>query len=245
MNKLLFILILFSGNLLAQYSNSNNQLQYVSGLQIKDNGEVLYNKKKWNKRIERKQNRVLIINDEKTQTNNYNEGPIKIPKHKNKVEVKYKNIKADELEVEYVFQGVREEKNDVTSLTNYQDKKIINFTQCVGKKCLTLTENFCAELNKNIGMDQKAAVEAAKQCLSFSKGMASFNPEDPTIKDLKKIHNNNLSAIDGRLTEFFDYKSNLGTSTEFELEKMISLGQENQDYFNLLISVLNTCDKNF
>jgi hypothetical protein len=238
-------MLLVPHTLFAQYSSSNNQLEYVSGLQIKEDGEVIYNKKKWSKRSRKKQDLVIMFNSKKIQTNTWDEGPVKIAKRKNKVEVKYKDLKAKELEIEYVFQAAKEEKNDVTSLTNYQDKKVTNFTQCVGKKCLTLTEKFCAELNANIGTDKKDAAEKAKQCLSFSKGMGNFNPEGALIKDLKKLHTDNLTAIDGKLDKFFDYESNLKSNTEFELITMIGQGKDNENYFNLLIEVLNACEKNF
>lgn len=245
MNKLFFILLMLPISAFAQYSSGNNQLEYVSGLQIKEDGDVLYNKKKWSKRSKRKQDLVILFNDKKIQTNTWDEGPVKIAKRKNKVEIKYKDIKAKDLEIEYVFQAAREEKNDITSLTNYQDKKVINFTQCVGKKCLTLTVKFCGELNTNIGTDNKDAMAKAKQCLSFSKGMSSFNPEGALIQDLKKLHTDNLTAIDGKLDKFFEYKTDLKSNTEFELASMINLGKENENYFNLMIEVLNACEKNF
>lgn len=245
MKILLFVLLFIPQVLFAQYSSANNQLEFVSGLQIKEDGEVLYNKRKWSKRSKKKQDLVVLSNDKKIQTNSWDEGPVKIARRKNKIEIKYKDLKAKELEIEHVFQAAREEKNDVTSLTNYQDKKVINFTQCVGKKCLTLTEKFCTELNTNIGTDKKDAVAKAKQCLSFSNSMGNFNPDGPLIKDLKQLHIANLNAIDGRLHKFFSYQSNLKNNSMFELETVIKQGKDNADYFSLLIEVLNACEKNF
>lgn len=245
MKIFILFVMLAPHTLFGQYSGANNQLEFVNGLQIKDNGEVLYNSKKWSKRSKKKQDLIILFNDKKIQTNTWDEGLVKVARRKNKIEIKYKDLKAKELEIEHVFQAAREEKNDVTSLTNYSDKKIINFTQCVGKKCLTLNEKFCQELNTNIGTDKKDAVAKAKQCLSFSKGMGNFNPDGPLIKDLKQLHSDNLTAIDGRLNKFFSYQSNLKANSQFELETVIKQGQDNADYFTLLIEVLNACDKNF
>jgi hypothetical protein len=245
MKIILLILCLAPISALAQYSSGNNQLQYVSGVQVKEDGEVIYNKKKWNLRRKKKENIVVVFNDEKILTNDWNEGSIKIPKKKNKIEIKYKDLKAKDLEIEYVFQGAREEKNDVTSLTNFKDQKVINFTQCVGKKCLTLTEGFCAELSKNIGVDKADALAKANQCMSFSGAMGNFNPSNPLISDLKKVHFDNLGSIDNRLSDYFEYESKLNESNEFELATVIQQGKENQEYFKLLIKVLTSCEKNF
>lgn len=242
MKSLIIFFLLISTSAFAQY---NNQLMFVNGVQIKEDGEILYNKKIWDQKTKKKQNIILIENDKKIQTNSWDEGPVKILRKKNKIELKYKNINSKELEIEYVFQGAREENADFTSLTKFEGKKVINFTQCVGKKCLTLTPVFCQKLKENMGQDSNAAIEKAKQCMSFSRAMGNFDLQSPIIQDLHQVHIENLSSIDVRLNDYFEYKSNLSNNNEFELEKVIKLGDANQEYFNLLIQVLNSCEKNF
>lgn len=226
----IILLFLFSLPTFAQY---NNQLQYTSGMQIKDDGEVIYNKKKWDLRKKRKDHLVVMSNDKKIE-----EG-VNIKKNKNKIEVKYKDLKAVNKEVEYVFQGARGEKHDIASLTNFDDGKIINFTTCVGKKCLSLTPAFCQELAKNVDL------ESAKQCLSFSKAMSAFKGNNLIISDLKEVHKTNLGHIDSKLNEAFNESSNLTSSNEFELERLVQIGSSTEDYFELLVNVLNACHKNF
>lgn len=244
---ILFLSVCVSSQAFAQYMSGNNQLQYASGMQIKDDGEVLINKKKWDLKKKKKENLVVVTNDKKYETNTWEEGPIYIKKHKNKIEVKYKDLKAEKLEVDYVFQGAREEKNDVASLTNFKDQKISNFTTCLGKKCLTLTQGFCDKLSTNIGSQSKDnATLKAKQCLSLSNAMASFKGNNLVIGDLKKVHEDNLKVIDEKLQSYFNETSDQPSANkEFELERMIKLGDKNQDYFELLIQVLNSCQKNF
>ena len=246
MTKMMLLFVFISLPAFGQYLNGNNQLKYSSGLQIKDDGEVLINKKKWDLRKKRKENSVTISNDRKYETNTWEEGPVRFKRHKNKVEVKYKDIKAENLEVEYVFQGVREETNNLASLTNFKDGKVSNFTTCVGQKCLSLTKDFCDKLTANIGTEGKEdAMEKAKQCLSFSNAMATFKGDNYVIKDLKKVHEENLQTIDSKLVSYFNEPSNLATSKEFELERLIELGDKNQDYFQLLIQTLDSCQQNF
>lgn len=247
MIKIVSLLLIVSSPVFAQYLSGNNQLQYSSGMQVKDDGEVLINKKKWNLKKKKKDHLVIVTNDKKYETNTWEEGPVYIKKHKNKIEVKYKDLKAEKLEVEYVFQGAREEKNDVASLTNFEDQKISNFTTCVGKKCLTLTQGFCDKLSTNIGTQSKDdAIEKAKQCLSLSNAMGSFKGNNLVISDLKKIHEDNLKVIDQKLASYFNETADQPSANkEFELERMIKLGDKNQDYFELLIQVLNSCQKNF
>lgn len=218
---------------------------FVNGVQIKEDGDILFNKKIWDQKTKKKQNIILIENDKKIQTNSWDEGPVKIPKHKNKIEIKYKDINSKELEIEYVFQGAREEKGDYTSLTKFDGKKITNFTQCVGQKCLTLTQKFCQKLKENMGQDSNAAIDKVKQCMSFSRAMGNFDLQSPLIQDLHQVHIENLTTIDGKLNDYFEFKSNLSNNNEFELEKVIKLGDANQEFFNLLIQVLNSCEKNF
>jgi hypothetical protein len=246
MIKIIVLVFFISFSAFAQYMEGNNQLKFTSGMQIKEDGEVLINKKKWSIKKKKKENTVTITNDRKYETNTWEEGPINIKRHKNAVEVKYKDIKAKDLEIEYVFQGAREEKNDIASLTKFADQKISNFTTCAGKKCLSLTKDFCEKLSTNIGSQTKTdALAKAKQCLSFSNAMASFKGNNLIVQDLKKVHEENLRTIDTKLASYFHEHSKLSSDHEFELERMIQLGDKNQDYFELLIQVINSCEKNF
>lgn len=246
MTKLLLICMFVSMPVFGQYLTGNNQLKFSSGMQIKDDGEVIYNKKKWDHRKKRKDNAILLMNDKKLETNTWDEGGIVIRRHKNKIEVKYKDLKADKLEVEYVFQGARDAKVDYASLTNYKDEKVSNFTTCVGKKCLSLTKDFCDKLALNIGTQTKDdAIAKARQCLSFSKAMGSFKRDPLIISDLKQVHQDNLKSIDGKIQSYFGETTDLTTNNQFELEQMVDLGEKNQDYFELLIQVLNSCQQNF
>lgn len=248
MIKLILILLLttFCGSTFAQYLNGNNQLKFSSGMQIKEDGEILYNKKGWDKRKHRKDNSIVIMNDRRIESNTWEEGAINIKRHKNKIEVKYKDLKAEKLEVESVFQGIRDEKMEIASLTNFKDEKVSDFTTCLGTKCLSLTKNFCDELAANIGSTGKGdAIEKAKQCLSLYKAMSSFKRSPLIISDLEGIHKKNLAAIDGKLQTYFNENPNFSASSEFELKRMVELGDKNQDYFELLINVLGSCQKNF
>lgn len=246
MTKIILFFTLISLPAFGQYLSGNNQLKYSSGMQIKNDGEILVNKKKWDLKKKKKENFVVVSNDKRYETNTWEEGPINIKKHKNKIEIKYKDLKAEKLEIEYVFQGAREEKNDVASLTNFTNGEIQNFTTCVGKKCLSLTRDFCEKLTVNIGtQSKKDAIENAKQCLTLSNAMASFKGNNSVIRDLKEVHAENLRNIDGKLQAYFNETSNLSSNKEFELERMIELGDKNQDYFELLIEAINSCQMNF
>lgn len=242
----ILFLVFFSSNVFAQYFMGNNQLRFASGFQITEDGSVLFDKKKWDQKTHRKSGSVVYKSDKTLESNTWEEGPIKIKKHKNKIEVKYKDSKTEKKEIEYIFQGIREEKSDIASITNFDSGVIKNITTCFKKQCMTIDKKFCEDLSKNIGTQSKSdALEKAKQCLNLSHSLSVFKGNNQIITDLRSIHGKNMLDIQAKMSDYFNVNSEFPFDKQFELDHLIDLGDKNETYFEQLIEVLTSCQKNF